>query len=173
MTKDEKSAACYSENFQQFRALNSQMNQVPVLAMTLTGGLWFGAGMKEGLDTEIRFALFMLAGFGNIALTLIVVRVRDVLESYLDKIKAFHPESFASGVPQRPRAPRLGSYSMITIFSTVMLLAAVFSFVVAFWKYWPFPYSRWWGVSAFGALIVALYLTIFTRGSAVGGGADA
>jgi hypothetical protein len=67
----------------------------------------------------------------------------------------------------------MGSYSMITIFSTVMLLAAVFSFVVAFWKYWPFPYSRWWGVSAFGALIVALYLTIFTRGSAVGGGADA
>jgi hypothetical protein len=156
---------CYVQNFEQFRSLNTQMNQVPVLAMTLTGGLWFGAGVTDHLDTEIRFALLMLAGLSNVALVLVVLRIRDVLECYLERIQAFHPPSFAGGVPKQPRVPWLGSYSMITIFCTLMLLAAAFSFVGAFSKYWPFTISLWWGVGGFSALLVFLYLVIFKRGS--------
>lgn len=162
-TDAKKAAVCYSENFQQFRALNTQMNQIPALAMTLSGGLWFAAGVSENLDTEIRFALLMLAGLSNMALTLVVVRIRDVLQSYLDQIEAFHPPSFAGGTPKTPRAPWLGSYSMITIFCALMLLAAGFSFLGAFWKYWPLALSRWWGVAGFAALLLGLYLFIFSR----------
>ena len=65
--------------------------------MTLTGGLWFGAGVTEHIPTEIRFALLLFAGLCNLALILAVLRVRDVLESYLEKIKTFREASFASG----------------------------------------------------------------------------
>src|SRR4051794_30890452 len=110
---------CYVQNFEQFRSLNTQMTQVPVLAMTLTGGLWFGAGVTDHIDTEIRFALLMLAGLSNIALTLVILRIRDVMEGYLDRIRDFHPTSFAGGKSKLPRVPWLGSYSMITIFCTL------------------------------------------------------
>ena len=43
----EREKACYQQNFEQARSLNGQMNRVPVLAMTLTGGLWFAAGVTE------------------------------------------------------------------------------------------------------------------------------
>lgn len=157
-----KAETCYSENCQQFRALNTQMNQIPALAMTLTGGLWFGAGIKENLDTEIRFALLIFAGLSNVALILIVIRIRDVLQSYLDKIKAFDPSNFVDGRPEKPRVAWLGNYSMVTIFCMLMLQAAVLSFFGAFWKYWPFEFSRWCGVAAFGNLLVLNYL-IFMR----------
>lgn len=156
---------CYVQNFEQFRNLNAQMNQIPALAMTLTGGLWFGAGATEHLDIEIRFALLMLAGFGNMALILVVYRIRDVLESYLERIEAFYPPSFAGGTPKNPRLPWLGSYSMITIFCTLMLLASTFSFIGAFWKYWPFAVCVGWGVAVLGLLLLGLYLLIFRRRS--------
>ena len=154
---------CYVQNFEQFRNLNAQMNHVPALAMTLTGGLWFGAGATENLDIEIRFALLMLAGFSNVALILIVYRIRDVLESYLERIENFHPPSFAGGAPKQPRLPWLGSYSMITIFCALMLLAAMFSFIGAFWKYWPFAICVWWGVATLVLLLLGLYFLIFRR----------
>lgn len=157
---------CYVQNFEQFRNLNAQMNHIPALAMTLTGGLWFGAGATENRDIEIRFALLMLAGFSNLALILIVYRIRDVLESYLERIETFHPPSFAGGTPKNPRLPWLGSYSMITIFCVLMLLAAMFSFIGAFWKYWPFEICAWWGIAALGLLLLGLYLLIFRQSSA-------
>ncbi|MDE2914926.1 MAG: hypothetical protein OXL68_18640 [Paracoccaceae bacterium] len=142
------------------------MNHIPALAMTLTGGLWFGAGATVNLDIEIRFALLMLAGFSNLALILIVYRIRDVLESYLERIEAFHPPSFVRGTPRNPRLPWLGSYSMITIFCVLMLLAAIFSLIGAFWKYWPFAICVWWGVAALGLLLLCLYRILFRRRSA-------
>lgn len=154
---------CYQENFEQARSLNAQMNQVPVLAMTLTGGLWFGAGVTENLPVEIRFALLFFAGLCNLALILAALRIRDVLESYLEKIEAFHPPSFASGKPKNPRLPWLGSYSMISIYCALMLFASVFSFVGAFWKYWPLAAYRFWGIAAFLFVLLIAYIVLFRR----------
>jgi len=36
------SKEAYEQNYQQFRSFNQIMWQIPVLAMTLTDGLWFG-----------------------------------------------------------------------------------------------------------------------------------
>lgn len=173
-TPREIDVICYEQNFAQLRSLNSQMNQVPVLAMTLTGGLWFGAGVTEKLDVEVRFALLMFAGLCNIALVLAVLRIRDVFESYLEKIKELHPAGFVTGRPAKPQVPWLGSYSMISIYSALMLTAAVFSFIGACWKYWPFPsLPAWSGLAAVALLLAGLYAKLFTRGGAVtptGGG---
>ena len=159
----EREKVCYEQNFEQARSVNTQMNQVPVTAMTLTGGLWFGAGVTEHIPTEIRFALLLFAGLCNLALILAVLRVRDVLESYLEKIKTFREASFASGRPKNPMIPWLGSYSMISIYAVLMLIAAFFSFFGAFWKYWPFEISVWWGVTALIMVLVIIYMRLFTR----------
>ena len=163
---------CYEQNFQQARNLNVQMNHVPVLAMTLTGGLWFGAGVTEYLHEQIRFALLLFAGFCNIALILAILRIRDVLESYLEKIQAFHEPSFASGKPQNPKIPYLGSYSMISIYCTLMGLGGIFSFFGAFVTHWPYDFSPWWGVVVHVLVLLILYWRLFTRrhGSGADGG---
>jgi hypothetical protein len=167
----DREKVCYEQNFEQARNLNLQMNQVPVLAMTITGGLWFGAGVTNDLPMEIRFALLLFAGLCNIALILAVLRIRDVFESYLEKIEAFNKEGFASSRPKKPKVPWLGSYSMISIYSTLMLIGAFFSFFGAFWKYWPFEFSKGYGVGALVVTFLILYLYLFGRyASSTGGG---
>jgi hypothetical protein len=162
---------CYEQNFEQARSLNLQMNQVPVLAMTLTGGLWFGAGVTKDIPIEIRFALLLFAGLCNLAFVLAALRIRDVLESYLEQIEAFYEKSFASGRPKKPKIPWLGSYSMISIYCALMLIGAIFSFFGAFWKYWPFEFSKWFGVGVSIATLLILYWRLFRhRAHSIGEG---
>jgi hypothetical protein len=147
----------YEQNFAQARNLNVQMNRVPALAMTLTGGLWFGAGFTEHLSKEMRFALLIFAGLSDLALIFAALRIRDVLESYFEKLKDFYPEGFASGKPTKPKLPWLGSYSMIVIYSMLMLLGGLFSFIGAFWRYWPFEGYRVIGVIVLAVLLGLTY----------------
>jgi uncharacterized BrkB/YihY/UPF0761 family membrane protein len=161
MTADqefERKKVCYEQNFAQARSLNEQMNRVPVLAMTLTGGLWFGAGVTENLLSEIRFALLLFAGIGNIALILAALRIRDALESYFEKIRTFHEESFVSGMPKKPILPLLGSYSMISIYCVLLLTASLLSFIGSFGFYWPasFHAPRWLGVVTLIVLLAGI-----------------
>ncbi|WP_193174102.1 hypothetical protein [Oricola nitratireducens] len=134
----ERDSICYQQNFEQARNLNNQMNNLPTISMTLTGGLWFAAGVTEVLDDQIRFWLLILSGYCNILLIFSLFRIRDVFESYLERIKAFNPESFASGRPGNPKIGWLGKYSTITMYSYLMLFAAGASFIFAMLKYWPF-----------------------------------
>jgi len=166
----EREKVCYEQNFQQARTLNSQMNQVPVLAMTLTGGLWFAAGVTENLYSEIRFGLLLFAGFCNIALILAALRIRDVFHSYLERVKQFHLDSFASGKPEDPKVPQLGDYSMITIYCALMAIGSVLSFAGALGFYWPFDFGGWIGIAALIAVLAALYLTLFKRRKKAGAG---
>jgi hypothetical protein len=161
----DREKVCYEQNFQHARALNAQMNQVPVLAMTLTGGLWFGAGVTSNLPTLFRFALLIFASLCDLALILATVRIRDVFESYLEKINAFCPSSFASGKPTNPTMPWLGSYSMIYIYCALILLGAIFSVVAAFSNYWPFAFGVWCGVATYVAVLAIIYIFLFRRGN--------
>jgi hypothetical protein len=125
----EREKVCYEQNFEQFRSLNEQMNRVPTIAVTLTGGLWFGAAVTQNMDLMIRFALLVFAGLANVALGLSCLRIRDVMQSYAEKIRAFNETSFASGRPARPTLGRFGDYSMIGIYAVLMVFAALLSWV--------------------------------------------
>lgn len=160
----DRQKVCYEQNFQHARSLNAQMNQVPVLAMTLTGGLWFGAGVTSNLPTLFRFALLIFASLCDLALILAILRIRDVFESYLEKVNVFCPSSFATGKPANPKMPWLGSYSMISIYCALILLGALFSAVAAFANYWPFSFSVWCGVATYVAVLAIIYALLFTRG---------
>lgn len=166
----EREKVCYEQNFQQARSLNSQMVQVPVLAMTLTGGLWFAAGVTEDLYAELRFGLLLFAGFCNIALILAALRIRDVFHSYLERIKQFHPVSFASGKPDDPKVPQLGDYSMIAIYCALMAIGSLLSFIGAIGFYWPFCFGEWIGFVVLVVVLGALYLALFKKRQKARGG---
>ncbi|MYH36216.1 MAG: hypothetical protein F4160_05380 [Rhodospirillaceae bacterium] len=134
----EREKICYQQNFEQARSLNSQMNRVPVLAMTLTGGLWFAAGIAENLHCVMRFALLLFAGFCNLALIAAVLRIRDVIQSYLEKLKDFHPDGYVGGKSESSMVPWLSDYSMIVIFCALMGIGSLLSFGGAFAFYCPF-----------------------------------
>lgn len=164
----EREKICYEQNFQQARSLNSQLNQLPVFTMTLTGGLWFAAGVTQNLNPEIRFGLLLFSGFCNIALILAALRIRDVFHSYLERIEQFRPDSFASGKPKDPKLPMLGDYSMITIFCALMAIGSLLSFVGALGFYWPFGFERWMGIVALVAVLAVLYFTLLKRRNKAG-----
>lgn len=157
----EREKACYEQNCEQARSLNIQMNRVPVLAMTLTGGLWFAAGITENLHCAMRFGLLVFAGCCNLALIAAALRIRDVFHSYLEQLKKFHPDSFADGKPKEARVPRLKDYSMIGIYCVLMGFGSLLSFSGALAFYWPFGSGVWIGIVCSVAIVVAWSYTLF------------
>ena len=157
----ERERVCYEQNSEQARSLNVQMNQVPAFAMTLTGGLWFAVGAIEHIDDVIRFWLLMLAGVSNLALIASVLRIRDIFDSYLEKLKEFRPKSFADGKPEQGRAPYLTDYSMVYIYCTLMGVGSLLSIGGALTYYWPFDVDKWVGVLCTLMTIGAGLLAVF------------
>lgn len=83
----------YEQNYQQFRSLNQIMWQIPVLAMTLTGGLWFGVSrISENL--LLVSALLVTATIGNLALAIVLRRFRYVMAQYLDWLQNAYEDGF-------------------------------------------------------------------------------
>lgn len=117
----DRQKVCYEQNFQQFRAMNQIMWQVPVLAMTLTGGLWFAAVNVRGMD-GMQVPLLLLAAVFDIAFIFVLIRIRHVMEAYLQKLRDFCPAGFveAPGTSWYNR-----SRTVVRAFSTALSLAAL------------------------------------------------
>jgi hypothetical protein len=113
----------------QFRSLNQTMWQVPVMAMTLTGGLWFASGAIRGMDV-VRAPLFLLATIFDVAFVFVLIRIRYVMGEYLKKISAFHPQGFTEA-----RGNNWYNRSMMVAwaFSLALALSALASLVGAFY----------------------------------------
>jgi hypothetical protein len=137
-TDFEREKLCYQQNFEHARSLNHQMNQIPTLAMTLTGGLWFAAGVTERMEETMRFGLLLFASICDFSLALAILRVRDVFNSYLEKVRTFHPASYSDGHPTSPKLGWMGDYSMVSVYCTLMITAALLSIIGAFAFYWPY-----------------------------------
>lgn len=71
------------------------MWQVPVIAMTLTGGLWFGAA-RVGDMPGFQYLLLLLAVLSNVGLAIVLTRVRHVGQ-YLEAMKAFNEGAHVAG----------------------------------------------------------------------------
>ncbi|WP_321393993.1 hypothetical protein [Emcibacter sp.] len=123
--KFEKDKICYEQNYAQFRNLNNIMWQVPIIAMTLTGGAWYAvANLKENISIQI--ILLLLASAGNFGLIAIIYRIRFVIEKYLVALKNFHPEGF---VTANGNTFCTSSKTVAKTFSVLMSLAAISSLV--------------------------------------------
>lgn len=160
----EREKTCYEQNNQQMRALSEQMSRVPTVAITLSGGLWFGASQTPSVDAEIRFILFLFAGIVNVGLALSCFRIRDVIQSYSEKVQEFAPKHYANGRPTHPILRKFSNYSMISIYVTLMIAAALLSFSSAFYFYWPFDKSwRHIGATVFALLLVGVGAYLFKQ----------
>ncbi len=137
-SKFERELACYDQNFSQFRSLNEQMIKIPTIAVTITGGLWFIVGANPELAKGVAFIFLLFAGLINIGLGVSCIRIRDVMNSYQEKIQEFSSSHYADGVPKEPVFSFLRNYSMIIIYSSLMATAGVLSFFLAIEFYWPF-----------------------------------
>lgn len=128
----DRDKACYEQNFQQYRAMNQIMWQVPLLAITITGGLWYAALNVTGVQ-DFKRPLFLLAFVLDVALIAVLWRVRHVMSAYMVHIERFHPKSFvkASG-----RGLFNWPYTVVSAFSLALAIAAIGSLIGFFNLNW-------------------------------------
>lgn len=120
----ERAKTAYEQNFEQFRSLNQTMWQVPVIAMTLTGGLWFGAA-QVGDMPGFQYLLLTLAALANLGLVLVLARVRYVMGEYLNALRDFNPSAFVGAEGKGLHA----SETVAITFRVLLLLSAAISLV--------------------------------------------
>ncbi|MGC2221598.1 MAG: hypothetical protein WA624_04135 [Methylocella sp.] len=132
----DRDKVCYEQNCQQFRAMNQILWQVPLLAITITGGLWYAALSVAGAQ-DLKRPLFALSAIVDIALIFVILRVRYVMGAYLEKLKAFNPAACVEAPGTRWYN---ASLTVIRAFSTALALAAVGSIAGMFNFAWP----RFW-----------------------------
>lgn len=118
--------AAYAQNWETFRSLNNLMWQIPLIAMTLTGGLWFGVSSVKDMPF-FAAGLLLLACCGNIGLMLALRRLRYIMERYLHWSK----EAYPAGHVSAPGGSRFtGNETVRWIFQGLLALAAGISFVL-------------------------------------------
>jgi len=134
----EKDKACYEQNCESFRSLNQIMWQVPLIAMTLTGGLWFGVSNFVDAHPWIRVALMTLASIGNFALCVVLWRIRYIIGEYLEKIRAFNEKAFVSasgdGAFSRPKV-------VIRSFMVMLVSAGIISSLFVANDAWQYVFA--------------------------------
>lgn len=133
---DPLALAAYNQNFENFRALNSLMWQIPLIAMTLTGGLWFGVSSvpKEAGLSFFRIALLGVATVGDLLLILVLERLRHIIGEYLVWLGAANPRGYVAATGNRwfnsSKTVKL-SFQIMLAFATgisfVLLLVMMFS----------------------------------------------
>lgn len=153
----------FEQNFEQFRHLNDQMNRIPAFAVTLTAGFWYvavvvtnyGQGLDPTREQLARWALMVFAGICNFALVCIAIRTRDVMADYLDRVRRFEGVWWTE---RTPSLPWFRDYSMISMYSVLIIAGGVLSWVGAFVLFWPSAtISVGWGfLSLAGALATVL-----------------
>lgn len=128
----EREKIAFQENASHLRALNQFLWQVPIIAMTLTGGLWYGAAMLKEAE-DYKFALLLFCGLSDLTLIVILWRTRFVFEAILEKTKAFHSDTVIGKIaPTVPGFRWMGSYTVVGSFSFLLAIAGAMSIWGAF-----------------------------------------
>lgn len=140
--KTDLSVVAYEQNYTHFRALNSIMWQIPVLAMTLTGGLWFGVS-KIQTNFLLVSVLLLTAVIGNLALALVLIRFRHVMGCYLKWLESADKKSFVSvkcGVSEGWLAKKIGAKDKFVrdLFLFMLCWSAACSFLMFAVSTWSF-----------------------------------
>jgi len=111
--------AIYEQRCQDFRSLNGFLWQSPLIIMSLTGGLWFAVA-SFALSNAARSMLLLFAVISNLLMIGALVRLRWVMQRVLEDIRYY------DGKP-----PTKGDYTIVKIFSAMLLLTAIGSAVAA------------------------------------------
>lgn len=121
----ERDKTCFQQNSEHLRSLNHLMWQVPLIAMTVTGGLWYGIA-QQGVVGDIRKPLLLFACLANLSLIFVMIRVRHIFEKILDLTKPFSSNAIAD-----TKKFFLPEKSVLVIFCVLLGFSSVISFVGA------------------------------------------
>jgi len=75
----------YQQQCAEFRALNAVFWQIPLIMMTLAGGLWFALASLELTDTGQRLIL-VFAAVANVVFIVALIRLRLLMSALLARI---------------------------------------------------------------------------------------
>lgn len=109
----------YEQRCQDFRSLNGFLWQSPLIIMSLTGGLWFAVA-SFALSAGARSMLLMFAGIANVLMIGALIRLRFVMQSVLNDIRAYDGKHAVSG-----------NYIIVGVFSALLAMTAIGSFVAS------------------------------------------
>lgn len=115
--------AAFNQNHLTFRSLNQQMWQIPLISMTLTGGLWFGVSRVQDYPI-FQVALLFLALVGNAALIVVIQRLRFVMDEYLKWLRVSYERGFVSAQGDKWHQR---SFVVRTSFQIMLFLTAAIS----------------------------------------------
>ena len=116
----ERDRVAYEQNAQHLRALNQFLWQVPTIAITLTGGLWYG---MTKIDTPMmREGLLAFAALADLLLIIVLLRIRFLFGQYLVAQKGFNPK-FEIKSENGPWI--LPGWTVVTCFAVMLLVGAV------------------------------------------------
>lgn len=114
----DKAQTIYEQNCEDFRSLNEIMWRLPVIVMTLTGGLWFGLATLN-FSTAARIGLLLLAAGANVGFIVALYRLRFIIGKLLDSIHAYQ------------ETPKGSGYIVVSVFAVMMGATAVGSVFAA------------------------------------------
>ena len=127
----------FEQNHETFRSLNHQMWQIPLISMTLTGGLWFGVSRVDG-QPLFQIALLLMATIGNAALFLVIQRLRYVMERTLTWIEKRSGDNFVSAKGDcwynRPLVVRRSFQALLGLASLTSLGLLVITWLQTDWS---------------------------------------
>ena len=109
----------YEQRCQDFRSLNGFLWQSPLIIMSLTGGLWFAVA-SFALSETARTMLLIFAGAADVLMIGALIRLRYVMQSVLADIRAYDGKHAVGG-----------NYIIVGIFSALLAMAAIGSFVAS------------------------------------------
>ncbi len=109
----------YEQRCEDFRSLNGFLWQSPLIIMSLTGGLWFAVA-SFALSDSARSMLLVFACLANLLMIGALVRLRWVMQRVLDDIRDYDGKRRTKG-----------DYTIVKIFSAMLLFSAVGSGIAA------------------------------------------
>ncbi len=116
-TRDQK--VIYEQRCEDFRSLNGFLWQSPLIIMSLTGGLWFAVA-SFALSDAARSMLLVFAGLANLLMIGALIRLRWVMQSVLTDIRGYDDKTKVGG-----------NYIIVGVFSLLLLMTAIGSFVAS------------------------------------------
>lgn len=115
----DKDAVIYQQNCEQFRSLNGFFWQIPLIMMTLNGGLWYSVASLD-LSEMAQRGVLRFAVLANLVMVAGLWRLRNVMASLLTEIHSYQGTTAAG----RPRIIQF-------MFSLLLIVAAIGALIVS------------------------------------------
>ncbi|MGB3387285.1 MAG: hypothetical protein WBA88_04815 [Pseudaminobacter sp.] len=118
---NDKQTLIYQQNCEEFRSLNGFFWQIPIIMMTLNGGLWYSVASLD-LSTVAQRGVLSFAVFANIVMVVGLWRLRSVMHNLLASIHHFQ----GTALPGRSRVIQV-LFQLLLIFAAAGAFAAALS----------------------------------------------